>query len=145
MCRNPTDFYVLILYSTVLCCASSLSCVWLFSTSWTVAGQASLSMGILQVRALEWVAMTSFRGSPDTGTEPRSPALQADSLPSELPGKPCYSATLLNLFIRSKILCVCVILRISYMLDYGICEQRWFCFISNLHSFYLFLLADCSG
>ena len=25
---------------------------------------------------------------PDPGTEPRSPALQADSLPSELPGKP---------------------------------------------------------
>ena len=25
---------------------------------------------------------------PDLGTEPRSPALEADSLPSELPGKP---------------------------------------------------------
>ena len=25
---------------------------------------------------------------PDPGTEPGSPALQADSLPSELPGKP---------------------------------------------------------
>ena len=41
-------------------------------------------MGILQVRILEWVAMPSFRGS----SQPRSPVLQADSLPSESPGKP---------------------------------------------------------
>ena len=26
---------------------------------------------------------------PDPGIEPASPALQADSLPAELPGKPC--------------------------------------------------------
>ena len=30
---------------------------------WTVARQAPLSMGLLQARILEWVAMTSFRGS----------------------------------------------------------------------------------
>ena len=35
----------------------SLSRVQLFATPWTVACQASLSMGILQVRILEWVAM----------------------------------------------------------------------------------------
>ena len=29
---------------------------------WTVAHQASLSMGILQARILEWVAMPSSRG-----------------------------------------------------------------------------------
>ena len=27
---------------------------------------------------------------PNPGTEPRSPALQADSLPAQLPGKPDY-------------------------------------------------------
>ena len=32
-------------------------------TPWTVASQASLSMGILQARILEWVAMPSSRGS----------------------------------------------------------------------------------
>ena len=32
-------------------------------TLWTVAYQASLSMGILQARILEWVAMLSSRGS----------------------------------------------------------------------------------
>ena len=32
-------------------------------TPWTVAYQAPLSMGILQARILEWVAMPSSRGS----------------------------------------------------------------------------------
>ena len=44
-----------------LCCM--LSRVWLFATPWTVAHQAPLSMGILQARILEWVAMLSTRGS----------------------------------------------------------------------------------
>ena len=32
------------------------------ATSWTIAHQAPLSMGILQARILEWVAMPSSRG-----------------------------------------------------------------------------------
>ena len=40
--------------------------------------------GILQARILEWVATPSSRGS----SQPMSPALQVDSLPSEPPGKP---------------------------------------------------------
>ena len=47
----------------MLCCAKSLSHVWPFATLWTVAHQALLSMGILQARILEWVAMPSSRGS----------------------------------------------------------------------------------
>ena len=43
-------------------CAQSLSRVRLFVTPWTVAHQAPLSMGILQARILEWVAMPSSRG-----------------------------------------------------------------------------------
>ena len=35
----------------------------LFTTLWTVARQAPLSMGILQARILEWAAMPSSRGS----------------------------------------------------------------------------------
>ena len=45
----------------VLWCAKSLSCVWLFGIPWTVAHQGPLSMGILQARILEWVAMPSSR------------------------------------------------------------------------------------
>ena len=40
-----------------------LSHVRLFATPWTVAHQAPLSMGILQARILEWVAMPSSKGS----------------------------------------------------------------------------------
>ena len=41
------------------------------ATPWTVASQAPLSMGILQTRILEWVAMASSRGSsqPKDGTQ----------------------------------------------------------------------------
>ena len=42
--------------------------------------------GILQVRILEWVAFPSPGDLPDPGIEPRSPALQEDSLPTESPG-----------------------------------------------------------
>ena len=45
-----------------MCCASSLSHVQPF-VPWTAAGLAPLSMGILQARILEWVAMLSSRGS----------------------------------------------------------------------------------
>ena len=73
------------LHTSVL---NHFSHVRLFATLWTVAHQAPLSVGILQARILEWVAMTSSRGSCQPGIKPRSPALQLDSLPSEPPGKP---------------------------------------------------------
>ena len=44
--------------------------------------------GILQARVLEWVAIAFSGGLPDPGIEPRSPALKADTLTSEPPGKP---------------------------------------------------------
>ena len=65
-----------------MCCAWSLSRVRLFATPQAVAPQAPLSVGISGQE--EWVAMPSSRGS----SQPRSPTLQADSLLSELPGKP---------------------------------------------------------
>ena len=49
-----------------------------FAPPRTAAHQAPLSMGILQARILEWVAMPSSRGSSHT----------AGRLPSEPPGKP---------------------------------------------------------
>ena len=45
--------------------------------------------GILQARILEWVAIP-LGYPPNLGIKPESPALQADSLPSELPWKPIY-------------------------------------------------------
>ena len=46
-----------------LLCCELLSHVWLFVTPWTVAHQTPLSMGMLQARILEWVAMPSSRRS----------------------------------------------------------------------------------
>ena len=43
--------------------------------------------GILQARILEWAAIPSPGDLPDPGIEPGLPALQADSLLAEPPGK----------------------------------------------------------
>ena len=43
--------------------------------------------GILQARILEWVAIPFSRDLPNREIEPKFPALQANSLPSEPPGK----------------------------------------------------------
>ena len=42
------------MYVRVLTC---FSCVLVYAILWTAASQAPLSMGILQARILEWVAM----------------------------------------------------------------------------------------
>ena len=56
----------------VYVCVSALllSCVLLFVTPWSVVRQGPLSMGILQARILEWVAILFSRGSswPRNGT-----------------------------------------------------------------------------
>ena len=44
--------------------------------------------GILQARLLQWVAVPFSRDLSNPGIEPRSAALQADSLPTEPRGKP---------------------------------------------------------
>ena len=45
---------------------------------------------ILQAKILEWVPISSPGNLPNPEIEPRSPALQAGSLPSEPPGKPWW-------------------------------------------------------
>ena len=65
----------------------SLSHVRLFATPWTVAYQA-LSMGFSRQEYWSELPFRSPEDLPDPGIEPRSPALQADALPSEPPGKP---------------------------------------------------------
>ena len=69
-------------------CAQSLCCVQLFVTPQTVAHQAPLSMGILQVRILQWVAMPSSWGSSQLRDQTQVFHIKMDSIPSEPPGKP---------------------------------------------------------
>ena len=70
----------------------SLSQVQIFATPWTVAHQAPLSMGFSRQEYWNGLPFPSPANLPDPGIEPRSPALQADSLPSELPRKPLVRA-----------------------------------------------------
>ena len=51
-----------------------------------------LVQGIFQVGILGWVAFPFSRGSSQPRIEPRSPTLQADSLPAEPQGKPKNTA-----------------------------------------------------
>ena len=66
----------------------SLSRVRLFATPWTVAYQAPPSMGFSRQEYWSGLPFPSPGDLPNPGIEPGSPALQADALPSEPPGKP---------------------------------------------------------
>ena len=76
--------------------------VWLFVTPWTVACQASLSM---EFSRQEYSPPGDF---PNLGVEPRCPALQADSLPSELPATPLRF--ILKEWYFLKMLNICLLL-----------------------------------
>ena len=65
-----------------------LSPVRLFATPWTVAYQAPQSMGFSRQEYWSGLPFPSPGDLPNLGIEPGSPALRADALPSELPGKP---------------------------------------------------------
>ena len=65
-----------------------LSHVRLFATPWTVPFQAPQSMGFSTQEYWSGLPFPSRGDFPNPGIEPRSPALQADSLPAEPPGKP---------------------------------------------------------
>ena len=65
----------------------SLSRVRLFVTPWTVAYQASPSMGFSRQEYQSGLPFPSPGDLPDPGIKPGCPALEADALTSEPPGK----------------------------------------------------------
>ena len=69
------------------CEVKSLSCVQLFAIPQTVTCLAPLFMAFSKQEYWNGLPFPSPEDLPDPGIEPRSPALQADSLPSESPGK----------------------------------------------------------
>ena len=86
------------MYTYVCVCvclhAKSLQCrVGLFATLWTVAHQAPLSMGFFRQEYWSGLLFPSPGDLPDPEIEPRSSALQADSLSFEPPGKPFVTQT----------------------------------------------------
>ena len=58
---------------------------------WIAAYQAPLSMGFSRQEYWSGVPFPSPEDLADPGIKPGSPALHADSLPSELQGSPCTS------------------------------------------------------
>ena len=65
-----------------------LSRLRLFATWWTVAYQASPSMGFSKQEHWSGLPLPSPGDLPDPEIEPGSPALEGDALTSEPPGKP---------------------------------------------------------
>ena len=102
VCSNPLVIFFLLVFLSICCwvvrvificwilCYSVLSHSVTSNSAapWTVACQASLSVRILQPKIQEWVACPLPGDLPNPEVEPRSPALRADSLPSEPAGKP---------------------------------------------------------
>ena len=76
----------------------SLSRVQLFAIPWTVVYQASLSMGFSRQEYWSGLPFPSPGDLPDPGIKPRSPALQADTLPSE--PQEALSGLLVTLCVR---------------------------------------------
>ena len=68
-----------------------LSRVRLFVTPWTVAYKAPLSMEFSRQEYWNGLPFPSPGDLPDSGIEPKYPALQADALLSEPPGKSMYT------------------------------------------------------
>ena len=57
-------------------------------TPWTIAHQVLLYYGFPRQEDWSGLSFSTPEDLPDPGIESGSPALQADSLPSEPPGKP---------------------------------------------------------
>ena len=84
----------------------SLFCMLVFSRSvmfdsaipWTIAHQAPLSMGFSRQEYWSGQPFSSQGDLPDPGIKPGSPAMKADTLPSEPPGGPKFAFHLCNYF-----------------------------------------------
>ena len=79
-----------------VCMLSCFSCVQLCATLWTVACQAPLSIRFSRKEYWNGLPYPPPWDLPDPGIEPmslKSPALKADSLPTESPVKPIFKQT----------------------------------------------------
>ena len=86
--------YMICMYACVLSCFSHIQ---LFVILWTVTHRALLSMGFPKQEYWSGLPFPSPRDLPDPGTKLGSPALQADSLPTESAGKPITASIYLLL------------------------------------------------
>ena len=84
MCTHKCTYTFMCVYMhvsihTYVCVLITQSCLTLCDPL-NCSPPGSSVHGILQARILEWVAISFSRDLPDPGIEPKSPALQAESL-----------------------------------------------------------------
>ena len=94
----------ILVYKELVHHACVLNRVWLFATSWTVAHQASLSMGFSRQEYCSWLLFPPPEDLPDPGIEtmsPGSPALASRFFATEPPVKPQRTC---NIRIKIKLL-----------------------------------------
>ena len=86
-----------------------LRSVQLFVTSWAVALQAPLSMEFFRQEYWSGLPFPFLGDLPDPGIKPGSPALQADSLLTELRGKPIVLKLKVQLYflLKTKLKLMC--------------------------------------
>ena len=94
-----------------------LSQVQLFATPWTVAHQASQSMGFSRQEYWSGLPVPSPGDLPGPEIEPMSPTLQADTLTSELPGKPIFQLPNICLKNRTLLAEYSKMIILSYLFD----------------------------
>ena len=81
------------------CCLVTKSCL-TFANPWSVARQAPLSMGFSRQEYWSGLPFPSPGDLPNPGIKPRSLELQADSSPTEPPGKSALGGTINPLTTR---------------------------------------------
>ena len=90
MLSYMTHFIFTIVLRRPLFMLSHFSPVRLFVILWTIDRQAPLPIGFSRQEYWSWLPCPPPGDLPNPAIEPRSPALLADSLPSEPPGKPNF-------------------------------------------------------
>ena len=93
-------------------------------TPWAAAHQAPLSMEFSRQEYWSGLPFPSLGGLPNPGIEPLSPALQADILPSETPGKFCSMFPVCNMAFFSD--CLQGVYSFQQF-DYDVCLGEGFC------------------
>ena len=73
----------ILLFGVIVCMLKSVSCIWLFKTTWTIQ-----SMEFSKPEYWSGYPFPSPGDLPNPGNEPRSPSLHEDSLPAKPQGQP---------------------------------------------------------
>ena len=105
--------------SLCLQCCAVPSHISLSATPWTVVCRVLLSMGLFRQEYWSGLPFPPLGDFPNPGIEPTSPALQADSLPSNRWGSLTYLEDLIYFKLSSKLtLCINLCKMTTKILDY---------------------------